>query len=34
VKANIDAVTKGMGGALAWPGLRRKLDRVDAGYRE
>ena len=28
-------VTKGMGpGALAWPGLLRKLDRVDRSYRE
>jgi ribulose-5-phosphate 4-epimerase/fuculose-1-phosphate aldolase len=27
-------VTKGLGGQLAWPGLLRKLDRVDAGYRQ
>ena len=28
------AVTRGMGaGALTWPGLLRRLDRVDAGYR-
>jgi ribulose-5-phosphate 4-epimerase/fuculose-1-phosphate aldolase len=26
------AVTKGLGGALAWPGLLRKLDRVSPGY--
>jgi ribulose-5-phosphate 4-epimerase/fuculose-1-phosphate aldolase len=26
-------VTKGLGGALAWPGLLRKLDRIDPGYR-
>jgi ribulose-5-phosphate 4-epimerase/fuculose-1-phosphate aldolase len=26
------AVTKGLGGALAWPGLLRKLDRVNPGY--
>ncbi|MGA7196173.1 class II aldolase/adducin family protein [Roseiarcus sp.] len=26
-------VTRGLGGALAWPGLMRKLDRRDAGYR-
>lgn len=26
-------VTKGMGGALAWPGLLRKLDRMDASYK-
>jgi ribulose-5-phosphate 4-epimerase/fuculose-1-phosphate aldolase len=34
VKENAGAATKGMGGALAWPGLRRKLDRVDASYKE
>jgi ribulose-5-phosphate 4-epimerase/fuculose-1-phosphate aldolase len=26
-------VTKGLGGALVWPGLLRKLDRIDAGYK-
>ncbi len=26
-------VTRGAGGALAWPGLLRKLDRVDGGFR-
>lgn len=26
-------VTRGTGGALAWPGLLRKLDRIDPGYR-
>jgi ribulose-5-phosphate 4-epimerase/fuculose-1-phosphate aldolase len=26
-------VTKGLGGALVWPGLLRKLDKLDAGYR-
>jgi len=26
-------VTKGLGGALAWPGLLRKLDRIDPSYR-
>jgi hypothetical protein len=34
VKTNIEAVTKGMGGAIAWPALRRKLDRLDPSYRE
>jgi len=34
VKANLEAVTKGMGGALAWPALRRKLDRTDPSYKE
>jgi ribulose-5-phosphate 4-epimerase/fuculose-1-phosphate aldolase len=28
------AVTRGAGGALAWPGLLRKLDRRDPSYRE
>jgi ribulose-5-phosphate 4-epimerase/fuculose-1-phosphate aldolase len=32
VKANVEAVTKGMGGGLAWPGLLRKLDRESPGY--
>ncbi|WP_339540071.1 class II aldolase/adducin family protein [Pseudomonas sp. RA_5y_Pfl1_P24] len=35
-KAMVAAVTKsaqGMGGALAWPALLRKLDRVDPGYK-
>ena len=27
------AVTKGLGGKLAWPGLLRKLDRMDPGYK-
>lgn len=27
-------VTRGLGGKLAWPGLLRKLDRVDTSYRE
>jgi ribulose-5-phosphate 4-epimerase/fuculose-1-phosphate aldolase len=33
VKANVEAVTKGLGGAIAWPALRRKLDRLDPGYK-
>jgi ribulose-5-phosphate 4-epimerase/fuculose-1-phosphate aldolase len=33
VKANVEMVTKGMGGQIAWPALLRKLDRMDAGYR-
>jgi len=28
------AVTVGQGGQLAWPGLLRKLDRIDGSYRE
>jgi ribulose-5-phosphate 4-epimerase/fuculose-1-phosphate aldolase len=34
VKANVAAVTRGMGGGLAWPGLRRRLDRESPGYAE
>jgi ribulose-5-phosphate 4-epimerase/fuculose-1-phosphate aldolase len=26
-------VTKGLGGALVWPGLLRKLDKLDAAYK-
>jgi hypothetical protein len=32
-KAQVKAVTRGAGGTLAWPGLLRKLDRLDPGYR-
>jgi ribulose-5-phosphate 4-epimerase/fuculose-1-phosphate aldolase len=28
------AVTRGAGGALAWPALLRKLDRLDPGFRD
>jgi len=34
VKANVELVLKGMGGALAWPGLLRRLERLDPSYRE
>lgn len=34
VKANVEAVTKGMGGQLAWPALLRLLDRVSPGFRD
>lgn len=34
VKANVMAVTKGMGGALAWPALLRKLDRESPNYAD
>ena len=33
VKANVEAVTKGGGGGLAWPGLLRRLDRIDPSYK-
>jgi len=32
VKDAARSVTKGLGGAIAWPGLLRKLDRVNPGY--
>ncbi len=34
IKAQVDQVTKGLGGELAWPGLLRKLDRIDASFRD
>ena len=34
VKENVHAVTRGLGGALAWPGLLRKLDRQRPGYAD
>ncbi|MGI9202787.1 MAG: class II aldolase/adducin family protein [Woeseiaceae bacterium] len=33
IKAQVELVTRGMGGELAWPGLLRKLDRSDGSYR-
>lgn len=34
VAAQLNVVTVGKGAQLAWPGLLRKLDRVDPSYRE
>ncbi len=34
VAKQLSAATVGMGGQLAWPGLLRKLDRIDPSYRE
>lgn len=34
IAAQREAVMKGLGGQLIWPGLLRKLDRIDAGFRE
>ncbi len=34
VKANIGVVTRGMGPSIAWPALRRKLDRIDPSYAD
>ncbi|MBA2527647.1 MAG: class II aldolase/adducin family protein [Pyrinomonadaceae bacterium] len=34
VAAQMSGVTVGQGAALTWPGLLRKLDRIDPSYRE
>ena len=34
VASQVGAVTVGQGAQLAWPGLLRKLDRMDGSYRE
>jgi ribulose-5-phosphate 4-epimerase/fuculose-1-phosphate aldolase len=34
VSSQVDAVTVGLGAQLAWPGLLRKLDRIDPSYKE
>ncbi|MGH9827676.1 MAG: class II aldolase/adducin family protein [Blastocatellia bacterium] len=34
IEAQAKVVTKGMGASLVWPGLLRKLDRIDQSYRE
>lgn len=34
IREQAQQVTKGMGGMLAWPGLLRKLDRLDPGFRD
>jgi ribulose-5-phosphate 4-epimerase/fuculose-1-phosphate aldolase len=34
VAAQLSVVTVGQGAGLAWPGLLRKLDRIDPSYRE
>ena len=33
IAAQAQAVTRGLGAQLAWPGLLRKLDRIDSSYR-
>ncbi len=33
-QAQVRQVTHGAGGALAWPALLRRLDRIDPGYRD
>ena len=34
IEAQAEEVTKGLGGALVWPGLLRKLDRRDPSFRD
>jgi ribulose-5-phosphate 4-epimerase/fuculose-1-phosphate aldolase len=34
IRAAAAQVTRGLGGALVWPGLLRKLDRHSPGYRD
>ena len=34
IQAQAEEVTRGLGGALVWPGLLRKLDRRDASFRD
>jgi ribulose-5-phosphate 4-epimerase/fuculose-1-phosphate aldolase len=34
IQAQVEQVTKGLGGDLVWPGLLRKLDRIDASFRD
>ena len=34
VKQNVATVTRGLAGALAWPGLLRRLDRINPGYAD
>ena len=34
IRQQAEQVTRGIGGQLAWPGLLRKLDRIDTGFRD
>ena len=34
VRAAVHEVTRSLGGGIAWPGLLRRLDRVNPGYRD
>jgi len=34
IQAAANQVTRGLGSDLVWPGLRRRLDRVNPGYQE
>jgi ribulose-5-phosphate 4-epimerase/fuculose-1-phosphate aldolase len=33
-QAQAKQATRGLGGALAWPGLLRRLDKADPSYKE
>ena len=34
IKAQAEQVTRGLGGQLVWPGLLRKLERIDPSFRD
>jgi ribulose-5-phosphate 4-epimerase/fuculose-1-phosphate aldolase len=34
IQVQAEQATRGMGGALVWPGLLRRLDRIDPSYRD
>ncbi len=34
IRAQAEQVTRGLGGRLVWPGLLRKLDRLDPSFRD
>ncbi len=34
IRAQVDVVTQGLGGEIAWPALLRKIDRLDPSFRE
>lgn len=34
IQAQAEQVTRGLGGKLVWPGLLRKLDRIDPSFRD
>jgi ribulose-5-phosphate 4-epimerase/fuculose-1-phosphate aldolase len=34
IRKQVEQVTRGLGGQLAWPGLLRRLDRDNPGYRD
>jgi len=34
ITAQVDVVTKGLGGNIVWPALLRKLDKIDNSYRD